>query len=172
MKSFFLIFFSTINLISSSIFCQSSGHAEFELTFNFAKKIPVKNIKVYYYFNQANDLRKINYKVDVEKNQLKLFVENHFIYGVNFPTLIFSHKKEGENPKINFLYYFMTENKEFYDKDRKYVFKINDRHPNTLVKFDYNKSGKKIYKIEHVYNLNNGTSRHIFSNVLVEVDKL
>lgn len=169
--------FALITFISfsGSLLAQSSGSEEFSLTFKFKKNIPIENIDIYYNYNNGNKLKDVNYKINSKENQLILFGENHFIYGVSFPTIVFSYNEKiydsYTNKEVEFRhsFYFITDNFEHY-KYYKGRLNFTKNEPNIVVTLDRKKDS--IYKTKKIYHLNWEMLKSSFSNNRIKVKKL
>ncbi|WP_146106897.1 hypothetical protein [Polaribacter porphyrae] len=176
MKKSFLIYLSILIFLCQNSFAQSSGTAEFSLTFKFAKNIPVEKLDLHYSYTNGNTFYKINYKVDTKKNRLTLFVKNHFIYGVTFPTIIFTYNEQlydnnsEEKIEIKRQYYFITKKTEYYKEAYKIKYKFKNELPNIIVEA-INKDQAK-YNVKNIATLAwEGRNYHL-SNRMVKIKKL
>lgn len=176
MKKSFLLYFSITFCLFQNSYAQSSGSAEFSLTFKFEKTIPVEKLNVSYSYVNGNNFYKINYKVDTKKNELTLFVKNHFIYGIPFPAIIFSYNEQlynsysKEKVEIKRLYYFITQKTEYYKKAYKVKYKFTNGLPNIVVKATDKYQSK--YEVKKTATLDWELRNYNLSNVIGRIKKV
>ena len=176
MKKSFLIYLLLFFCLCHNTMSQSSGSAEFSLIFKFAKNIPVDKLEANYRHTNGNNFYKVNYKVDTKKNQLTLFVKNHFIYGIAFPVIIFSYKDEMYNNytkeivEIKQLYYFITKKTEYYKDAYKIKYKFKNELPN-IINEAVNKYQHK-YEIKNIGTLTEENKNYHLSNRIVKIKKI
>lgn len=132
-KKYILLFFI---LLSTMVFGQRDDGNGFSFKVKFERDIPVAEIKVFYtkYQNMRhNEFEEINYKVNIETNEIELYGSNVWISGNNsyFPIIIFIHSELKEYNKFNnkteqrltnTLYYLINENYSFEEEFNKEIF--------------------------------------------------
>ena len=161
-------------LITNLAFGQRDDGNIFSVKIKFDKKIPVKEIQVYY--TEANQTRvnyfkNVNYRVNKETNEIELVGENSWIAGnnSNFPLIVFSHS---ENKKYN-----SNELKE-ERLTRTFYYLINDNYSfeenfNKEILFrPYHPWAPYILRIDKDYKVNYDTETKIFLSSLIEINSL
>jgi len=132
-------------LLSTMVFGQGSGTADFSFKVKFKKDIPIEKIEVLYFVKDGSRFNKINYKVNTSNNEIELFGNNYFIIGAGFPTIVFSYKEDKlykydndlSEREIQNLFYLIIKKDRLKNLDKE--LKFSKEKPNIIVDYKNNK---------------------------------
>src|SRR5690554_1080436 len=173
MKKYILSFFI---LLSTMVFGQRDAGNIFSFKVKFERDIPVAEIEVFYtkYQNMPyNEFEEINYKVNIETNEIELYGSNVWISGNNsyFPIIIFIHSELKEYNKLNnnieqrltnTLYYLINENYSFEEEfNKEILFRKFDKFSEYHIKINPNR------EIEYVRQ----APSNLFLNSFIKINK-